>query len=190
MAQKLDTLRYHKLYEIVRNLLLAEKDLQRKSAAYWKAENPTRKQETTLMARKERAAEWFGKCELEFEKYIEDHSVNNSFRLTNTDEFMQLLNKECIGKTTVCQDTSEPLKMCKIKKSELVEYSLKDFAEKFNVTQVCFNPFAEWISFEDEDDEQEALENLKYSTVYGGNRFCFDNPADLKRFCKTVENLE
>lgn len=77
-----------------------------------------------------------------------------------------------------------------ITKKELAEYSLKDFAEKFNVTQVCFYPFAEWISFEDEDDEQEALENLKYSTVYGGNRFYFDNPADLKKFCKTVENLE
>ena len=77
-----------------------------------------------------------------------------------------------------------------MKKSELMEYSLKDFGNKFNVTQVNFYPFKEWISFDDEDEEYEALEALKYSTVYGGNRFYFDNPADLKRFCETVENLE
>lgn len=71
-----------------------------------------------------------------------------------------------------------------------MEYSLKDFGDKFNVTQVNFYPFREWISFTDEDEEYEALEALKYSTVYGGNRFYFDNPVDLKRFCETVENLE
>ena len=77
-----------------------------------------------------------------------------------------------------------------MKKSELEEYSLKDFGEKFNVTQVGFYPFSKWIPFQDKDDEREALENLKYSTVYHGNRFYFDNPEDLKRFCETVENLE
>ena len=77
-----------------------------------------------------------------------------------------------------------------MKKSELREYSLQDFADKFNVTSVCFCPFKEWISFDDEDDEYEDLEALKYSTIYGGNRFYFDNPNDLKNFCEIVENLE
>lgn len=77
-----------------------------------------------------------------------------------------------------------------MRKSELNEYSLQDFGDKFNVTSVCFCPFKEWISFDDEDDEYEALEALKYSTVFGGNRFYFDTPNDLKNFCEIVENLE
>ena len=84
-------LRHQKIYEITRDMLLAEKDLQRKSNAYWQAKDPTRKHQTSLMARKERAAEWFGKCEVEFEKYINEHIVNGVFHLTNTDAFMKMV---------------------------------------------------------------------------------------------------
>ena len=84
-------LRHKKLYEIVRELLLAEKNLQRKSDSYWKEENPTRRRQTTLLSRRETASEWFGKCEIEFEKYINEHIVDGVFSLNNTDDFIKII---------------------------------------------------------------------------------------------------
>lgn len=75
-------------------------------------------------------------------------------------------------------------------KKELAEYCADDFEKKFNVTAIHFYPFSYWKSFENKRDERQALKGLRYSTVYKGNRFCFDNPDDLKKFCETVENLE
>ena len=85
---EIDGLRHSQIYKLVRDMWIAEKDLNRKSDKYWKTVSPTRKKQTSLMAQKERASEWFGKCELEFETYIKEHSIDGVFRLTNTDEFM------------------------------------------------------------------------------------------------------
>ena len=80
--QKCENLKYEKLYKLVNDLYLADKDLKKKSEACWKYENPTRRVQTTLVARKERASEWFGKCEIELEKYINEKIKNNVFDLT------------------------------------------------------------------------------------------------------------
>lgn len=93
---KIDGLRHTQLYKVVIDMLKAEREFNRKSEKYWKAVSPTRKKQTSLMAQKERASEWFGKCELEFEKYIKEHSIDGVFRLTQTDEFMAL-HKNRIG---------------------------------------------------------------------------------------------
>ena len=89
---EINGLRNSQLYKLVNDMRKAEIELNRKSDKYWKAINPTRKKQTSLMAQKERASEWFGKCELEFEKYIKEHSIVGVFRLTNTDEFMAIYN--------------------------------------------------------------------------------------------------
>lgn len=91
-VMEIDGLRYSQLYKLVNDMRKAEIELNRKSDKYWKTINPTRKKQTSLMAQKERASEWFGKCELEFEKYIKEHSIDGVFRLTNTDEFMAIYN--------------------------------------------------------------------------------------------------
>lgn len=60
---------------------------------YLKEENPTRKKETTLVAKKAIAAEWLGKCEIEFEKYINDRIIDGKFCLTNTPELKHIFEK-------------------------------------------------------------------------------------------------
>lgn len=85
---EIDGLRYSQLYKLVNDMRKAELELNRKSDKYWKAVSPTRKKQTSLFAQKERASEWFGKCELEFENYIKEHSIDGVFRLSNTDDFM------------------------------------------------------------------------------------------------------
>ena len=91
---KLEGLRHTQLYKVVFDMLKAERELNIKADKYWKAENPTRKKQTSLYAQKECAAEWFGKCELEVENYIKEHSIDGVFRLSHTDEFMNVYNKK------------------------------------------------------------------------------------------------
>lgn len=66
-------------------------------------------------------------------------------------------------------------------------YSLIELNEFFNVISVCFRPFDDFEKWDNEKDRREELESMKYSTIYKGIRYYFDNPADLKNFCEMVE---
>lgn len=90
---KIDGLRHTSLYKVIIDMLEAERELNRKADNYWKAENPTRKKQTSLYAQKECASEWFGKCEQAVEDYIKEHSIDGIFRLSHTDEFMAIYRK-------------------------------------------------------------------------------------------------
>ena len=87
--EKEEEMKYEELHEVFNALWLADKNYDRKLNAYLNEKNPTRKRDTTLVAQKSIASEWLGKCELEFEKYINDRIIDGKFYLTNTPELRQ-----------------------------------------------------------------------------------------------------
>lgn len=86
-------MKYEELHDVFNALWLADKNYDRKLNAYLSEEYPTRKRGTTLVAQKSIASEWLGKCELEFEKYINDRIIDGKFCLTNTPELKNIFEK-------------------------------------------------------------------------------------------------
>lgn len=74
-----ESLKHPIFHELARDLLLAEKNYDRKLNSYLKNSNPTRRRETTLYAQRITASEWLGKCEDELEKYINERIYNGVF---------------------------------------------------------------------------------------------------------------
>lgn len=77
-----ENLRYADLYELIHQLKLADRNSQKATEKYFLTHCPTRARATTLYAKRVIAAEWFGKCELAFEKYINAKIVNGKFSLS------------------------------------------------------------------------------------------------------------
>lgn len=85
MIDSLKPLKYEELYSLIKDLKDADISAKRKRNRYFEAKCPSRASSTTLHAKMQIANEWFGKCENEFEKYINSKIVNGKFSLTYGD---------------------------------------------------------------------------------------------------------
>ena len=89
-------MKYPELNKIMHDLLLADKNLERKQDAYfalYDSGRATRRTTTTHIARRMIATEWLSKCELDFEQYINNRIIAGKFYLTNTPELKKRIEQ-------------------------------------------------------------------------------------------------